>query len=219
MSKLLTSLFVLVSFFQLSAQVEQIDLTQTKGAFNETNLTVTEGSYQFNIINEGVNHEVGFVLVPKGQYDQSNHIQNAYVKSPVANGSNSMSNIVSLKAGEYEYFCPLNPTPKYSLTVIGKDQTIDFIQAPGIFKTKNLSLKEGKYQFNIINQGVDHEVGFVLVPKGKYDPSNHIQTAYVKAPVANGKSSLTSIVTLEAGEYEYFCPLNPTDKYSLTVTK
>ena len=69
---------------------------------------------------------------------------------------------------------------------------------------------EGKYQFDIANNGIDREVGFVLVPKGKYDAADHIKTAYVKEPVADGNSSQTGIVNLEAGEYEYFCPLNNT---------
>ena len=88
-------------------------------------MTVSEGSYQFEIANEGVGHNVGFVLVPKGMYDASKHIKAAYVKAPVADGSSSMTNIVNLKAGEYEYFCPMNPTPKYSLTVTdGMDKSM-----------------------------------------------------------------------------------------------
>lgn len=75
----------------------------------------------------------------------------------------------------------------------------------------------GTYQFEIGNTDVDHKVGFVLVPKGKYDAAHHIKAAYVKAPVAQGSSSKTGTVELSAGEYEYFCPLNPTPKYTLTV--
>ena len=96
-------------------------------------------------------------------------------------------------------------------------ENIVLTQVPGDFETKSLVLKEGLYQFEIANDGIDHEVGFVLVPKGKYDEADHIKTAYVTAPVAEGSSSLTSVVSLEAGEYEYFCPLNPTPKYALTV--
>lgn len=108
----------------------------------------------------------------------------------------------------------------FSIAFVNAQTTpINLEQTTGEFTTKNLTLEAGDYQFNISNNAVDHEVGFVLVPKGKYDPSNHIKEAYVKAPVATGKSSLTSTVSLEAGEYEYFCPLNPTPKYSLTVLK
>ena len=31
-----------------------------------------------------------------------------------------MSQVVSLEPGEYVYFCPLNPTAEYNLTVSGK---------------------------------------------------------------------------------------------------
>jgi plastocyanin len=196
---------------------ENIKLTQIPGEFKTESLTLEEGTYQFEIENEGVDHEVGFVLVPKGKYDAANHIKAAYVIAPAATGKSSMTNIVSLKTGEYEYFCPLNPTEKYSLTV-GTPESIKLTQVPGKFETESLIVKEGTYQFEIENKGVDHEVGFVLVPKGKYDAANHIKAAYVSAPVATGKSSLTSFVSLEAGEYEYFCPLNPTEKYPLTVS-
>ena len=96
-------------------------------------------------------------------------------------------------------------------------QNVKLTQIPGEFEMKNLTLAPGEYQFEIENNNVDHEVGFVLVPKGKYDEANHIKAAYVKAPVAQGKSSMTNVVKLSAGEYEYFCPLNPTPKYALTV--
>ena len=128
-----------------------------------------------------------------------------------------MTNVVNLAAGEYEYFCPLNPTPKYALTVSNKIKSVKLTQTTGKFDTENLTLTPGQYQFEIANSDVDHEVGFVLVPKGKYDATDHIKAAYVKAPVAQGKSSLTDVVNLAAGEYEYFCPLNPTPKYALTV--
>ena len=96
-------------------------------------------------------------------------------------------------------------------------ENVKLTQTPGKFDTENLTLAPGQYQFEIANSSVAHEVGFVLVPKGKYDAADHIKAAYVKAPVAKGTSSMTSVVDLAAGEYEYFCPLNPTPKYSLTV--
>ncbi len=201
----------------VSDEIENVKLTQMVGKFTKENLTLDAGQYQFEIANNDVDHEVGFVLVPKGKYDPANHIKAAYVKAPVAKGTSSMTNVVNLAAGEYEYFCPLNPTPKYSLTVKDKIDNVKLTQMVGKFTKENLTLDAGKYQFEIANSDVDHEVGFVLVPKGKYDPANHIKAAYVKAPVAKGTSSMTSVVDLAPGEYEYFCPLNPTPKYSLTV--
>lgn len=203
----------------ISAQVNQVDLTQTPGAFTTTSVDLPAGQYQFNISNEDVGKDVGFVLVPKGKYDQENHIKEAYVQEVVADGKSSLTKVVTLEAGEYEYFCPLNPTPKYALTVHDDVETISLGQVEGAFTVQSLKVGEGKYQFDIANNGIDREVGFVLVPKGKYDAAHHIKAAYVKAPVVNGTSSQTGIVNLEAGEYEYFCPLNPTPKYQLTVVK
>ena len=215
-NQILALFFIAFTFTTTSAQVQNVTLEQTDGAFVVEALTLSQGDYQFNIANNGIDREVGFVLVPKGKYAPENHIKAAYVKAPVAKGKSSKTDIVSLKAGEYEYFCPLNPTPKYSLTVSPVEK-VKLTQVPGEFQTKNLTLAEGEYEFEIANDGIDKEVGFVLVPKGKYAPENHIKAAYVKAPVAKGKSSLTNVVNLKVGEYEYFCPLNPTPKYALTV--
>lgn len=96
-------------------------------------------------------------------------------------------------------------------------QTISLEQIPGEFKQKELVLEAGTYVFEIANNNVDHEVGFVLAPKGKTDAANHIKSAYVKAPVALGNTSLTNEVVLTKGEYVYFCPLNPTPEYTLIV--
>ena len=216
-SKIVALLLVAFSITTAGAQVTNVKLGQVKDAFETTQLTLTPGDYQFEIANNGVDHEVGFVLVPKGKYDAADHIKSAYVKAPVANGTSSMTSVVSLAPGEYEYFCPLNPTPKYTLTVSNEVKTVKLTQTPGKFTTKKLKLAPGNYQFEIANEGVDHEVGFVLVPKGRYEATDHIKAAYVTAPVANGTSSNTSVVSLTTGEYQYFCPLNPTDKYKLIV--
>ena len=82
---------------------------------------------------------------------------------------------------------------------------------------KSLTINEGTYVFEIANKDVDHNVGFVLAPKGKTDEANHTKTAYVKSPVATGSTSLTNEVTPTKGEYVYFCPLNTTPQYGLVV--
>ena len=92
-----------------------IQLEQTKGEFTIQGLTLSEGTYVFEIANNGVDHEVGFVIAPKSNPDQ--HIKTGYVKETVKNGKSSTSSEVKLAKGEYVYFCPLNPTPKYSITV------------------------------------------------------------------------------------------------------
>jgi len=98
-------------------EVRTIQLEQTPGAFTIQSLSLSEGTYQFEIVNNGVDHEVGFVLVPQGKTEAADHIKSAYVTSPVKPGSKSSSQHVSLSKGTYEYFCPLNPTPKYTIIV------------------------------------------------------------------------------------------------------
>jgi len=213
---LLGLLSFLFASFSL-AQISTISLEQTKGEFTIQGLTLAPGDYQFDISNNGVPHEVGFVLAPKGKTDQANHIKNAYVKETVKNGSSSLTSIVSLTAGDYVYFCPLNPTEQYPITVSNPVKKIVLEQTPGVFTKQSLTLSAGSYQFEIVNNGVSHEVGFVLAPKGKTDQANHIKDAYVTKTATNGTSSFTNTVSLEAGEYVYFCPLNPTKEYPLTV--
>lgn len=91
-------------------------------------------------------------------------------------------------------------------------KTISLEQTPGEFTQKELTVPAGTYVFEISNNAVGHDVGFVLVEKGKdvSKPENHIKTAYVTEAVATGKTQTSKPTVLEAGEYVYFCPLNPT---------
>ncbi len=111
--------FTLVAAIVVNAQEpETVNLSQTPGAFEQTELTLEAGkAYVFEVANEGVDHKVGFVIAPKGKTDQANHISSAYLKSTIEDGETAQSNQVVLEAGEYVYFCPLNPTPQYSITV------------------------------------------------------------------------------------------------------
>lgn len=114
LSMMLFGLFNSNAFAQTA---ENVKLNQTKGEFQIQSLTLKAGTYVFEICNVDVDHEVGFVIAPKGKTDQANHIQAAYVKAPVKTGGSSLTNEVTLAPGEYVYFCPLNPTPLYTLTV------------------------------------------------------------------------------------------------------
>lgn len=89
---------------------------------------------------------------------------------------------------------------------------ISLEQTPGEFTQKELTVPAGTYVFEISNNAVGHDVGFVLVQKGKdiSKPENHIQTAYVTEVVGTGKTQKSQATVLEAGEYVYFCPMNPT---------
>jgi plastocyanin len=99
------------------SETKVISLEQTSGEFTIQSLTLSPGEYTFEISNNDVGHEVGFVLAPKGKTDAANHIKEAYVTSAVPTGGKQKSNVVTLAKGEYVYFCPLNPTPQYTLTV------------------------------------------------------------------------------------------------------
>jgi uncharacterized cupredoxin-like copper-binding protein len=97
-------------------------------------------------------------------------------------------------------------------------ETIKLVQKPGVFTTEELKLEAGKtYVFDVVNEGIDHEVGFVVAPKGKTDQKHHVKEAYLSKTIKDGESAASQEVTLEKGEYVFFCPLNPTPQYTLVV--
>ncbi|MFT4661072.1 MAG: hypothetical protein ACI8XB_001343 [Patiriisocius sp.] len=97
--------------------VKTVSLEQTDGEFTQKSLTLSEGTYVFEVANNDVDREVGFVLAPKGKTDAANHIKEAYVTETVKTDSKSTSQEVTLTKGEYVNFCPMNPTPEYKLIV------------------------------------------------------------------------------------------------------
>ena len=109
----------------------------------------------------------------------------------------------------------------FSLVGIAQNKTIALEQTKGEFTQKQIVVEEGTYVFEISNNGVGHEVGFVLVEKGKdvSNPANHIQTAYVTKAVATGDVQSSNPTTLAKGEYVYFCPLNPTSTDNTLIVK
>ncbi|WP_303316437.1 cupredoxin domain-containing protein [Flavivirga abyssicola] len=125
MKKIISILVIALAFtMNTNAQdamntVKTVSLEQTKGEFTQKALTLSEGSYVFAVSNNHAAKEVGLVLVPKGK-DASkpeNHIKTAYVTTVVKEGKVEKTNVTKLTKGEYVYFCPLNPTPQYTLTV------------------------------------------------------------------------------------------------------
>jgi len=106
-----------VNFSATAQGIKTVSLEQTNGEFTQKAITLSEGTYIFEIANNGIDHEVGFVLAPKGKMNANNHIKNAYVTEVVKTNSKGHSKKVALKKGVYVYFCPLNPTPQYSLVV------------------------------------------------------------------------------------------------------
>lgn len=125
MKKVIAILVVVLGFaFNANAQdkmskkaTKTVALEQTKGEFTQKQITLSPGTYIFEIANNNVGKDVGFVLQPKGKSGQANHIKEAYVTSLVKNNTKQTSNKVTLVKGEYTYFCPLNKTPEYTLVV------------------------------------------------------------------------------------------------------
>lgn len=128
--KKVIALFVLVLTVSFAAQAQdkmmkdtsakKITLEQTKGEFTQKQVTVSEGTYIFEIDNNNVGHNVGFVLVPKGKdlSNPENHIQTAYVTAAVENNTTGNSKPTTLTKGEYVYFCPLNPTSTDNILIV-----------------------------------------------------------------------------------------------------
>jgi hypothetical protein len=82
-------------------------------------ITLKPGKYVFRVTNKNVPYELGFWLRSKG-YDYRNPIHKL-TKTSVSGGGlvkgRTKDYVVELKPGEYEYSCPLNPTPDYRLVV------------------------------------------------------------------------------------------------------
>lgn len=107
-----------VSSQVFAQEVQVVKLTQTEGEFTTTHLDLEAGQYIFEVSNQGVDKEVGFVIAPQEENgDAGEHIKEGYLAKTIKNGETAQSNIVELAAGTYTYFCPLNPTPQYTITV------------------------------------------------------------------------------------------------------
>lgn len=121
MKKVILSLVAVMAFILTSnaQKVETVKLEQTKGEFKQKSLELSEGTYFFEVFNNQVGKDVGLVLVKKGDdaSNPENHIKTAYVTQVVKNGEKQKSNPTKLAKGEYVYFCPLNETPQYTLTI------------------------------------------------------------------------------------------------------
>lgn len=120
MKRVLSIALLLVAFTTTAlAQTEPtvIKLDQTPGKFEKEGLTLKPGKYIFEVTNVGVDHELGFVIAPVVNGQEGDHIKEGYLGKTIKNGEKSQSKVVELKAGVYNYFCPLNPTPHYKITV------------------------------------------------------------------------------------------------------
>ncbi len=121
MKKVVAILVLVLGFaFNTNAQeVKTISLEQTKGEFTQKQITVSEGTYIFEVSNNNAAPEVGIVLIKDGKdgTNPKNHIAEAYVSKLVKHGKKESSKKVMLKKGTYKYFCPYNKTAQYTLIV------------------------------------------------------------------------------------------------------
>ncbi|TXF87759.1 hypothetical protein FUA23_17670 [Neolewinella aurantiaca] len=90
-----------------------IKLTQKEGVYNEGNLELAAGYYVFEVTNKKVAKDLGFYL----QDETGAQVQNSGLKELVGKGETNTTGLVFLTPGNYQYSCPLNPTPHYSVTV------------------------------------------------------------------------------------------------------
>lgn len=106
-----------------------------------------------------------------------------------------------------------------TMALAQKPKTVKLEQTTGEFTTESLKLKAGTpYVFEVSNKDVDHAVGFVLAPKkDNIAMEDHIQAAYLSKTIEAGEVGKSQEVVLEAGEYVFFCPLNPTPQYTVVV--
>lgn len=100
--------------------VTVIELTQTDGQFLTDGLDLKPGKYQFRIVNRDVNKEVGFLIQAKADAKgdpMKTAVENSFAQSMIKKGDAEYTGVVTLTKGEYVYSCPINPTPKYSISV------------------------------------------------------------------------------------------------------
>lgn len=110
-----------LSFSQSKNDVTIIDLSQTEQEFNVKGLELKEGKYQFRVKNIDVDKDLGFVIQKASDKEgdvMKTAVENSFTTSLIKQGATELTGIVDLKAGEYIYSCPLNPTPQYELHVI-----------------------------------------------------------------------------------------------------
>ncbi|MDX8398137.1 MAG: hypothetical protein R8K49_07460 [Mariprofundaceae bacterium] len=80
-------------------------------------------------------------------------------------------------------------------------------------KVKPLQLKPGSYLFRVYNRDVAYDLGFWLRGKGLARLTHNS----VSGGGIHTGGFRDYAIDLEAGEYWYSCPLNPTINYSLEV--
>ena len=109
----------LASYAQTSGNIIEnvtvVQLSQVPGEYETTTLDLAPGKYIFEVTNRNVDKGLGFYLTPADAAKQQ--VENSGLSKLVGEGETARTGVVELKAGEYQYSCPLNPTPHYTITV------------------------------------------------------------------------------------------------------
>lgn len=95
-----------------------ISLEQTPGQYETQSLDLTAGTYVFEVTNRNVDKDLGFYLTPTS--DAKAQVPNSGLAALVGKGQTAKTGVVTLAPGTYQYSCPLNPTPHYTITVTEK---------------------------------------------------------------------------------------------------
>ncbi|MEM1119779.1 MAG: hypothetical protein AAGJ18_04985 [Bacteroidota bacterium] len=95
-----------------------IQLSQTVGEYETKELNLAPGQYIFEVTNKDVAKGLGFYLTPTS--DAKAQVPNSGLEKLVKQGETSRTGVVDLTAGNYQYSCPLNPTPHYQIKVASK---------------------------------------------------------------------------------------------------
>ena len=124
MKRVIYSFIVAVLFLGTSSAIAQdsiakvIKLSQVEGKVNKEKLTLKPGNYIFEVKNKSVEKPVGLVVAPATEEGKAGaHIKEGYLAKTVEKGESARSQVVTLEPGVYKYFCPLNPTPEYTIEV------------------------------------------------------------------------------------------------------
>jgi len=125
----LKQIFVMIAVFlpslifaqdKNSKEVSTVKLIQTPRKFENGELKLKAGNYQFEVVNKNIDTEVAFVLrkeKDRESMDLSTALPNSLLKNTLKNGEKGKTGVVELESGQYVYGCPLNGTPIYTITV------------------------------------------------------------------------------------------------------
>ena len=185
-----------------------VQLSQVEGEYTTTQLNLVPGDYIFEVTNTEVEKDLGFYLQDKA----GDQVTNSGLAKLVGNGQTSRTGVVTLTEGNFQYSCPLNPTPHYTVNV-GTPETIKLSQNEGIYNEGELELAAGYYVFEVTNTEVAKDLGFYLQDADGAQVTN----SGLKELVGEGETNSSGLVYLAPGAYQYSCPLNPTPHYTVNV--